>query len=318
MEFAYERLDICILLDNLKNEVVKKTLAYMVDFKEHNNLVVIPKPHSIEISNAEICIAVIIFSGFENEEYETLKTKKNHHVISFNAITQTMFEFENIPIKHIDYLALFFMSLSRTNDENIKDFLHLRNPSANETICRLKKGYSLKDVIWNFDLFSLIFKKTKRNKIRKEFTASMVFNGNSEANNEENLKNISSNFIIEFTKKRELLIQKKTKTDITKRKPLLVGFAVASGNNRAKKAIELALLSLLYKNKINENTKSISLLISSHTTEIDLDEIGVINEYIQEKVGYRADIIMSVNEDENLGKALAVTIILSEIESKKN
>ena len=67
MEFAYDRFDICILLDNLKNEVIRKTLAYMIDFKEQDNLVVIPKPHSIEISNADICIAVLVFSGFEKE-----------------------------------------------------------------------------------------------------------------------------------------------------------------------------------------------------------------------------------------------------------
>ena len=67
MEFAYDRFDICILLDNLKNEVISKTLAYMVDFKEHDNLVVTPKPYSIEISNADICIAVILFSGFVKE-----------------------------------------------------------------------------------------------------------------------------------------------------------------------------------------------------------------------------------------------------------
>ena len=31
-------------------------------------------------------------------------------------------------------MALFFMSLARTEDANIKEFLHLRNPSANETV----------------------------------------------------------------------------------------------------------------------------------------------------------------------------------------
>lgn len=139
MEFTYERLDICILLDNLKNEEIRKTLAYMIDFKEHDNLVVIPKPHSIEISNTDICIAVIVFSGFEKEEYDTLKTKNNHHVVSFGKIAQTMFEFEHIPIKHIDYMALFFMSLARTENEKIEEFLSLKNLSRNETIYQLRK-----------------------------------------------------------------------------------------------------------------------------------------------------------------------------------
>lgn len=139
MEFVYDRLDICILLDNLKNEEIRKTLAYMVDFKEHDDLVVIPKPHSIEISNAEVCIAVIVFSGFEKEEYETLKTKNNHHVVSFDRITQTMFEFDNIPIKHIDYMALFFMSLARTEDKKIQEFLSLKDLSRYDTVYQLRK-----------------------------------------------------------------------------------------------------------------------------------------------------------------------------------
>jgi hypothetical protein len=322
MEFEYERLENRILLDNLKNDVIRKTLAYMIDFKEHDNLVVIPKPYSIEISNADICIAVIVFSGFEKEEYETLKTKNNYHVVSFNIILQTMFQSENIPIKYIDYMALFFMSLGRTNDTSIKDFLHLKNPSANETICRLRKEYLLKEIVWNYDLFNLLYKKTKMNIIRKKiknkFTASMVFNGSIETTNDEKLKSISSSFIQEFNKKRELLVENGKKTNLDKKKPLLVGFGITSGNNRAKKAVELALSSLLYKNKIIENTKSILLLISSHTIEIDIDEIGIINDYIQEKSEYTADIVMNVNEDKNLGEALAVTIILSEIESTKN
>ena len=78
MEFANYRVEHWVLLDNLKNEVIKKTLGYMIDFKEHDNLVVIPKPHSIEISNNDLYIAVILFSGFQNEEYETLKGKNNH------------------------------------------------------------------------------------------------------------------------------------------------------------------------------------------------------------------------------------------------
>lgn len=96
MELAYDRPDLNILLDNLKNEVIRKTLAYMVDFKEQDNLVVIPKLHSIEISNDDICIAVLVFSGFEKEEYESLKNKNNHHVVSFDTITKTMFELEHI------------------------------------------------------------------------------------------------------------------------------------------------------------------------------------------------------------------------------
>lgn len=318
MEFEYSRIENCILLDNLKNEVIKKTLAYMVDFKEHDHLVVIQKPHSIEISNADICIAVILFSGFEKEEYETLKTKDNLHIVSFDTITKTMVEFEKMPVKHIDYMALIFMSLARTNDATIKDFLHLKNLCRNKTIFHLRKKYILKDVVWNYDLFSLLYKKhnTRANskKIKNKFATSMVLESHSEAFNEENPKNVSSSLIQEFVKNRELLTKKQTRSELGESKPLLVGFALVSGKNRAKKAIELALSSLLFKNKIVENTKSILLLISSHTIEINIDEIGIINDYIQGKSGYTTDIVMHVNEDKNLGEALAVTLILSDSE----
>jgi hypothetical protein len=133
MEFAHYGSEHRILLDNLKNDVVKKTLAYMVNFKEHDNLVVVPKPYSIEISNAEICIAVILFSGFEKDDYEALIIKDNFHIVSFDTIIQTMVEFENMFIKHIDSMALFFMSLARTDDTNLFDFLRLKKINLNKS-----------------------------------------------------------------------------------------------------------------------------------------------------------------------------------------
>ena len=139
MEFEYNRLDMCILFDNLKNEEIRKTLAYMVDFKEHENLIVIPKPYSIEISNADICIAIIVYVGFEKEEYNTLKTKNNHHIVSFDRITQTMIEFKNMTIKHIDYTALFFMSLARTEDKKVQEFLSLKDLSRYDNVHQLRK-----------------------------------------------------------------------------------------------------------------------------------------------------------------------------------
>ncbi|WP_310560800.1 hypothetical protein [Flavobacterium sp.] len=139
MEFIYSRLDNCILLDHLKNEEISKTLAYMVDFKEHDNLVVVPKPHCIEISNAEICIAVVFYVGFEKEDYEVLKTRNNFHIVVFESVMLSMCEFEKIPLKFIDYTALFFMSLARTEDKKIRDFLTLKNLRGNNTVYHLDK-----------------------------------------------------------------------------------------------------------------------------------------------------------------------------------
>ncbi|KAF2335371.1 cell division protein FtsZ [Flavobacterium ginsenosidimutans] len=89
----------------------------------------------------------------------------------------------------------------------------------------------------------------------------------------------------------------------------IMGSSVATGENRAKDAIVSALDSpLLNDNKIT-GAKNVLLLIVSGTNEITLDEIGEINDHIQDEAGYNANIIMGVGEDETLGEAIAVTII---------
>jgi len=89
----------------------------------------------------------------------------------------------------------------------------------------------------------------------------------------------------------------------------IMGSSVASGENRAKEAIIAALDSpLLNDNKIT-GAKNVLLLIVSGSNEITLDEIGEINDHIQNEAGYNANIIMGVGEDEALGDAVAVTII---------
>ena len=43
--------------------------------------------------------------------------------------------------------------------------------------------------------------------------------------------------------------------------------------------------------------------------EITIDEIGEINDHIQNEAGHGANIIMGVGEDESLEESIAVTII---------
>jgi len=88
-----------------------------------------------------------------------------------------------------------------------------------------------------------------------------------------------------------------------------MGSAAASGSARATEAIMNALDSpLLNDNKIN-GAKNVLLLIVSGSQEITIDEIGEINDHIQIEAGHGANIIMGVGEDENLGEAIAVTVI---------
>ena len=89
----------------------------------------------------------------------------------------------------------------------------------------------------------------------------------------------------------------------------IMGAATASGDGRAQEAIRKALDSpLLNDNKIT-GAKNVLLLIVSGDQEITIDEIGDINDHIQEQSGFGANIIMGVGEDLNLGDSVSVTII---------
>ncbi|MFD2552656.1 cell division protein FtsZ [Bizionia sediminis] len=89
----------------------------------------------------------------------------------------------------------------------------------------------------------------------------------------------------------------------------IMGSSKSAGQDRAKEAIRKALDSpLLNDNKIT-GAKNVLLLIVSGTQEITIDEIGEINDHIQDEAGHGANIIMGVGEDETLGESIAVTII---------
>lgn len=99
------------------------------------------------------------------------------------------------------------------------------------------------------------------------------------------------------------------KTVLSNSGTAIMGSSAASGSSRATEAIMKALDSpLLNDNKIN-GAKNVLLLIVSGTQEITIDEIGEINDHIQIEAGHGANIIMGVGEDENLGEAIAVTVI---------
>ncbi len=99
------------------------------------------------------------------------------------------------------------------------------------------------------------------------------------------------------------------KTVLSNSGTAIMGSANSSGSSRAQEAIMKALDSpLLNDNKI-AGAKNVLLLIVSGAQEITIDEIGEINDHIQAEAGHSANIIMGVGEDENLGDAIAVTVI---------
>jgi len=102
---------------------------------------------------------------------------------------------------------------------------------------------------------------------------------------------------------------KDAKTVLSNSGTAIMGSATASGANRSLEAISKALDSpLLNDNKIT-GAKNVLLLIVSGAEEITIDEIGEINDYIQSEAKTNVNIIMGVGEDENLGDAVAVTVV---------
>ncbi len=99
------------------------------------------------------------------------------------------------------------------------------------------------------------------------------------------------------------------KTVLAESGTAIMGSAKANGADKAKEAIRAALDSpLLNDNKIS-GAKNVLLLIKFGTEEITIDEIGIINEYIQNEAGNGANIIMGVGEDLELGEDISVTVV---------
>lgn len=89
----------------------------------------------------------------------------------------------------------------------------------------------------------------------------------------------------------------------------IMGAASASGENRAAAAINAALDSPLLNDNHIRGAKNVLLLIVSGQNEITIDEIGEINEHIQNEAGGNANIIMGIGENAELGDDIAVTIV---------
>ncbi|WP_421750547.1 cell division protein FtsZ [Croceimicrobium sp.] len=89
----------------------------------------------------------------------------------------------------------------------------------------------------------------------------------------------------------------------------IMGAATAMGENRAKEAISAALDSPLLNDNHIRGAKNVLLLIVSGTNEITIDEIGEVNDFIQNEAGGAANIIMGIGEDESLGDEISITII---------
>jgi hypothetical protein len=127
VKLFYKRIEHNTILELLSNDDISSSLAYLVSFENHHELNVVPKDFSIEISNDKITIAVILFVGFEIEEYEALKHRKNLHIVTFSEVVSGMVEFEKLGVKYIDNLSLLFTVLSRSKDHLARYLYRLKN-----------------------------------------------------------------------------------------------------------------------------------------------------------------------------------------------
>jgi len=90
----------------------------------------------------------------------------------------------------------------------------------------------------------------------------------------------------------------------------IMGSFVAAGENRALKAVEGALNSPLLNNNDIRGAKNILVNITSgETNEVTMDEMNLVNEYVQEMAGNNADLIYGVAVGPEMGEAISVTVI---------
>ncbi|WP_295124602.1 cell division protein FtsZ [uncultured Chitinophaga sp.] len=98
----------------------------------------------------------------------------------------------------------------------------------------------------------------------------------------------------------------------------ILGAAVCEGENRAQIAIEEALTSPLLNDNDIKGAKWILINISSSEGEFEhtLDEMDIIQAYVQSMAGEDCDVILGVGYDDTLDRKLGVTIIATGFEQK--
>ncbi|HRI27481.1 MAG TPA: cell division protein FtsZ [Chitinophagales bacterium] len=96
----------------------------------------------------------------------------------------------------------------------------------------------------------------------------------------------------------------------------IMGLGLSDGEDRAMKAVKMALASPLLNNNDIRGAKHILLNITSGTKEVLMDEVADITNYIQESAGNNADIIWGNSVDEALQEKICVTVVATGFESK--
>jgi len=99
----------------------------------------------------------------------------------------------------------------------------------------------------------------------------------------------------------------------------ILGSAQANGEGRARQAVEEALSSPLLNDSEIEGAKWILLNVTSASGDFEhtLDELEIIQGYVQDQAGNNCDIILGMGHDPNLGEDISVTIIATGFHHKE-
>lgn len=97
----------------------------------------------------------------------------------------------------------------------------------------------------------------------------------------------------------------------------IMGVAQAEGEERAMRAVHSAINSPLLNNNNITGAKNILINISSGASQVTIDEITQINDFVQDAAGNDTDIIFGTCDDNALGDKISVTIIATGFEDEK-
>lgn len=95
----------------------------------------------------------------------------------------------------------------------------------------------------------------------------------------------------------------------------IMGAGVAEGENRAMEAAEMALNSpLLNDNDIHGANNMLLYIATGAESEISMDEVSEITDYIIDQTGEQCEVIWGSGTDKNLGNAISITLIATGFE----
>ena len=122
MELPYSNFEHCLLFNALKsNDELKRAIVYSLIFKEFDDLQLSALEHSMLLYNDEIAVYIILYVGFENQEYLENRLL-NSYFISFGRATNSMNEFKDIDVIYLDKTALVHTAIALSKVEILEDF----------------------------------------------------------------------------------------------------------------------------------------------------------------------------------------------------